>query len=330
MAGNLSVTGIVPPGSKVTGKDAMITVIPDTITQGPQHAIQPIPAQNGLLRIGTEYVFYRNSSSGTYPMKWGDEPQYNNKRDTRNVNCFVLQDCLRGVLGSAPSAHDAGERVEFLDEYAATLLSGNIDEKTDTVSLLNGALFPPTGYVLAGTEVIGWMKKEGNSLTGCQYLHGRYGTAKSRHMDGAMCISLPFRYHSRYEPLHDGNDLAYFAAARAIKGAVWKNLTYEIAKADGSNATAEDMKVRVVLNPDGAYEWSEKLTNKANGLLMFDDEGSHALPRVRADEMAVRVYFDYQPGAFNGNGWKRTLRLENMFLDYKTPLVVRRNDVIEQ
>ena len=330
MASSLSVTGIVPPGSKVNGKDAIITVIGDTITRGPAHVFPPTPPQNGLLRIGSEYVFYRNSGSGSYPMKWGDEPQYNNKRDTRKVTSFVFQDCLRGVLGSVPTAHDAGERVEFLDEYPASLLSGNIDEKTDTVGLLNAALFPPAGYVLAGSEVIGWTVKEGNSLTGCQYLHGRYGTAKSRHMDGTMCISLPFRYHSRYEPLHDGNDLAYFAAARSIKGAVWRNLTYELAKSDGGEAAAEGMKVRVVLNPDGAYEWSEKPTNKANGLLMYDDEGSHILPRVRADEMAVRVYFDYQPGAFSGNGWKRTLRLENLFLDYKTPLVVRRDDVIEQ
>ena len=330
MAAKLSITGIVPPGSKVNGKDAVITIIPDTITQGPSHVVQPIPAQNGLARIGTEYIFYRTSGSGSYSMKWGDEPQYNSKRDTRSVKSFILQDCLRGVLGSAPSAHNAGERVEFLDEYPATLLSGNIDEKADTVNILNGALFPPAGYVLAGIEVIGWMKKEGNSLTGCQYLHGRYGTGRSKHMDGTMCISLPFRYHSRYEPLHDGDDLAYFAAARSIKGAVWRNLSYEIAKSDGGDATAEDMKVRVVLNPGGEYEWSEKPTNKANGLLMFDDEGSHALPRIRADEMILRVYFDYQSGAFSGNGWKRTLRLENLFLDYKTPLVVRRNDVLEQ
>ncbi|MBN1807964.1 MAG: hypothetical protein JW909_02775 [Planctomycetes bacterium] len=330
MCGGLSCTGILPPEADVAANEALINVLPDYVAwSGTLPNMDPPPS--GLMRIGSEYIYYRTRASSSYPVKWGSEAQYDKKRDTRNIaNAYQMQGCLRGVLGSSATGHGPGERVEFYDEYAISILAGALSAESDSISVLDAQIFPAAGYLMVGSEVIGWTSKSGNSLEGCEKLHGRFGTPAGGHGDGSICIPIPFRYHSRYIKEYDGEELAYFGAARAIRGAVWQTLSYKVANAEGGSSASDDMQLRLALNPDRKAGWDEKAANKPDGLLVFTRDGNHQLPRIRADEVILRAYFEYLPGAFNGNGWKRTLRLENVFLGYSTPLVVRRNDVIEK
>jgi hypothetical protein len=73
-------------------------------------------------------------------------------------------------------------------------------------------------------------------------------------------------------------------------------------------------------------------TNREGGLYEFAGAGPHDLRtaggrRVRADQIEYRVLFDYLPGAAGGSGWKRTPRVDALYIEYGNPLVVVRREV---
>lgn len=329
---NLSPQAVLPPDKPVSSRDAKITVV-EPYSGWSGSPPRPRPRASGLAIIGSECVYYRQMSSGSLTMRWGEENTYAQKRDSRSLLAFSLDNCIRGALDTTPQTHYPGEPVQFLDDYPVSLLVATVPLKGDSVALMDASQFPSEGYLLVydgSREVLGWTGKSGNDLTGCQHIRGAFGTRAAQHTAGFLACLLPIRYHSRYEREYDGPDLVYFAAAKGVKEAVWTGMSYSAADADGSETASSGLRTRVLLRFSEDTGWDAKPAGGTNSLFEFTSDGMHALPRVRSNQVQLRVYYEYLPGAFNGNDWKRTLRLENIFLYYQTLPVIRRCDVTEK
>lgn len=201
------------------------------------------------------------------------------------------------------------------------------------MSLLDASQFPSEGYLQiydASREVLGWTGRNGDTLTGTEHIRGAFGTRAAQHPGGFLACLVPARYHSRYEREYDGPELVYFAAAKGLKEAVWTGLSYNVAEANGADASSSNLRTHLLLRFSEDIGWNAKPTNTPKGLFEFTKGGEQVLPRVRSNQVQLRFYYEYLPGAFNGNDWKRTLRLENIFLYYRTLPVVRRYDVTER
>jgi hypothetical protein len=76
-------------------------------------------------------------------------------------------------------------------EYSATTtLDGNIDDIQTTITVTSTALFPESGVIQIGTELINYGGKTGTDFTGCT--RGFSGTTAANHSDGALVTaSLP-------------------------------------------------------------------------------------------------------------------------------------------
>lgn len=328
---SLSPSGVIPPDQGVNAGDAVIPVL-ENYCNWSGGAPNPSPRDSGLVRIGSEYVFYRSFNSDSFALNWGDEDEYARKRDTRNVVRYVLQDCIRGALGSGRSMHKPGEPVQFLDEFPVSLLVSDILRGNDTFSLLDGSQFPESGYLLAldnTPEVVGWTQKNGTSFSGSENIRGAFGTPAARHAAGIICRLLPVRYHSRYKREYDGPELVYFSGSRSVKEAVWTSFSYTTSES-AEGGPAHSLRIRPVLRFSEETGWEEKPLNSGDSLYEFTRDGVNPLPRVRSDRVQFRFYYEYLPGAFNGNGWKSTMKLNNVFLEYATVPVVRRVDVTER
>lgn len=306
----------------------------------------PVPSQ-GVVLIDDEYIYYsRKGGETVIQVPWGPEQEANAKlTQDYEIKEVALEDCIRGVFGTKPAAHRPGAKVAFIEALPLTeLTSGlppNPNKEEQQFTVKNDYGFPDYGYALVmgpkgrDKEIIGWAEKSGTAFSYVGHLRGRFGTREHDHRWGDLALALPFRYWSRYEPDHDGGELAYFQGAHTVKGSVWRSIRWEVAGDDGG-PHMERILVRVHCRFDGEPGWDAKPTNDYDGIWEFARPGEHRIRTrsggpVIADTIEVRVHFEYLPGAWGPglNDWKRAVRLKNLVVTYGNPLVVRKCDLLE-
>ena len=248
-----------------------------------------------------------------------------------------LTGVIRGALGTKAVEHPVGAQALLLDGMAVSLLKGSLTRDTDTFSVANPAGFPNEGYAWVDNEVVSWLQKNNNSFTGCHNFHGRYGTTPADHDADSIVRCLPFRYWDREAKFYDGEGLAYVQSGYAANDAIWDGADFQISGTEERprpNCCQPRVLVRFESNPD----WSAEPTNRDGGLYEFRSKGNHvdlkgggAGGGIRANQLEMRVYWEFRPGAFiPGSDWKRTFTIERMRATYYTPMVMRRLDEIER
>jgi hypothetical protein len=90
--------------------------------------------------------------------------------------------------------------------------------------------------------------------------------------------------------------------------------------------------LRLQVRFDGAPGWETPPGNRDGELYEFEGPGPHELRDVagrpvRADQIEYRILFEYGPGAFLGNGWKQTPRVDALYIEHGSPLAVLRREV---
>ncbi|HKX45780.1 MAG TPA: hypothetical protein VJP77_03695, partial [Planctomycetota bacterium] len=170
----------------------------------PTGVLESLPEDGGLLRIGNELLVYsaRDPASGT----------------------VTVAEAGRGLLGTEPRFHRAGESVVWLSHTPVTVLDSALDVGDSDLFVADLDEFPEQGTVLVGEELVHHTaRREGalvmprrSNLAGAMdaggpgLFRGRYGSNELAHPAGTAVIWFPFRYWDRWEPAADAPELHYF------------------------------------------------------------------------------------------------------------------------
>ncbi len=307
-----------------------------------------IPWGRDRVRLQPSPLIYKNCPFDRYPPEkgWTGSPvgascEAGCQRKMRTV---MLDDCVRGVLGTQKKTHAPGARVIFLEGLRLTVLEDAFLTGGDVFNVKDATGFPDEGYAVMfapgkepfGGEIVGWTKKSGTSFDGAEDLRGRYGTREQGHRTDDLVLNLPFRYWDRFAvDFKDEASLAFFQGSYAAREAYWYSVELTEKGFDGGAAT-DLVGLRTVCRFDGEPSWNERPTNRPGGLWEFRGGGHHSVsgsgggPLI-ADSIEVRVYWQYQSGAWGHevNDWKRNVRLDNMTVTFGNPLVVRKVDLLD-
>ncbi|MCA8962406.1 MAG: hypothetical protein KDC38_17900, partial [Planctomycetes bacterium] len=261
----------------------------------------------------------------------------------------------RGMLNSQPPTVTSFTGLETLPltQLGVTRLVGNITDETFTVE--SNEDFPSgLGYFMTDEglgsnvhEIVAYQYRQSggsgalfararNQADGAGLFRGRYGTNSELALNaGLTVVEFPVRYHDRYQPEVESEDLSYYQRQITIPGARWDSIQW--VEQEPRNR-ALNTQVRVVARFDGAPEWSEKPTNQPGGLYLFTDGEATNRIEVEAETMELRVYFFYPQGSYSRNAgsigggwndsWKHSPTLDSIDVHYRKPWrVTHREDL---
>ncbi len=305
--------------------------------------------KSGMIRIGDELIFYeRGTSSKTSYFSdirpYIDNSKFQKQSKAQRAHPFnrmgktvmQLSGLKRGVLGTEATDHPTGAGVMLYDAAPISMLNSAMSPLSDSFSILDGTGFPKEGYVWINDEVLSYRQGGGRSFSGCEPFRGCFGTSPSGHGAGSIVQSLPFRYWDRDARGYDGVGLAYLQAGYSSYDAIWDTVELKT-NAGSERALPNTILPRVLVRFDRAPEWDTKPTNEEGGLFEFHGADVHILKGliggqgVRANEIEIRVYWNYKQGAFHpGQDWKKTFGLDELRATYHSPMDFRRLEQVER
>lgn len=275
--------------------DASVTTIPMATVGG-------MDQEGGAILVGDEVIGYA-----------GIDPSTN-----------TLTNCTRGYLGTSPAVHELGDRVfnlAFLAIASLTAAVGPTDKELPCVP--NN--FPRDGYVLVGTELVGYTHFGASGgpafAQGCDF-RGAFGTAPANHNQYDLVYAFPFRYWDRFTANSDDSLLSWFGASHRATGARWGRVTWEEVLPNNSL----DIQVRVRLNSEP--RWANVPTNRAyvpgkgGGIWLFDAPTGGSLGGVKADAIDVRVDFVWLDNAYANGEWKDCAQFHGLTVEHEQEPVI--------
>ncbi|HLU48812.1 MAG TPA: hypothetical protein VK116_12040, partial [Planctomycetota bacterium] len=259
----------------------------------------------------------------------------------------------RALLGTQATVHELGDPVTLVPWVSVTPIVGPMT--ASGLPVLDSSGFSRRGgYVLVDStqpgrpfEILPYLRTEGPNLLrvprderGELCLRGSFGTPYGPIGEGAFAWELPFRHYDRYAPETESESLAYFQRSFRAEGARWVSLSWrERPWRSGRERLAD---VVVAARFDREADWSAKPKNEPGSLYLFEktkrarggEDEPFVLDRV-ADELEIRIYFRYRPGAFQRVGgdvwnddWKETPVLEELTIEYeKDGAIVRHEEL---
>ncbi|MBI5368317.1 MAG: hypothetical protein HZA54_14875 [Planctomycetes bacterium] len=246
-----------------------------------------------------------------------------------SVGLIELTGCGRGFLGTRAAGHGIGARVFNLPFFPVGVLDGGVGAGEAAIALAAPAQgapgrqgFPREGYVLVDSELIGYVRDSGNTLSipagkdGQGLWRGAFGTTAAAHASGAFACALPFRFWDRWKKGADDDSMAYYQFARAATGALWRRLSWTDQRPD------RHCGVRALGRLDGRPAWDSPPTNRAGGIWEFTDGAARNRLDTRGDRIEVRFVFDFAAGAYADGAWTDTAAVRSVRVDYEQPQVV--------
>ncbi len=334
-----TVTGALPVNSTDPAYGRLNATATNVIVQMPsQAAANQVPATGGAVRIDDEMIYYQGRTVSQITLPYtpqlpyrvppivGVPPWDGDQSDPRpNYRPWVvtLTGVRRAVLGTRGADHAPGTAAAFLDCFPVTELAGGLTDTASDVNVRSATGFDDEGYLVAGSEIVGYTRRAGNTLKEGMF-RGAFGTQAQVHGAGELTFPLPFRYWDRFIPESDSSELACFQGGFTAAGSNWYDLELAI--------MGNPSRVYTLMRFDGQPEWSAKPTNREGGLYAFFGTGPHRLRTssnrpVRADQIEYRVFFPYALGDSRGDAWKETPAVDTVAVSYGNPLVVMRREV---
>ncbi|QDV06467.1 hypothetical protein Poly30_19770 [Planctomycetes bacterium Poly30] len=284
----------------------------------PGTAVGMLPADGGIVRIGEELIAYQQIQGAIAVAVNG-----------------------RGLMGTLPQAHAAGEAVHWLEGWEVTTLVAAIGPDDAALPVSSIQDFGTNGTVLIDDELIHYTRVFGGALVmprssgepgamdelGPGVFRGRFGTTPASHSSGAAIISFPARYWDRYAPRYDGPDLAFFGLSVNQPGAFWNGVIWDAQ--EGQTGGAE---IVVLQRTDPNVPWDAD-PEDTEGLTLMEQgdlEGGLIPIGGQSDRAEWRVFARYAAGAFDpafgaSHGWKDTPRFIQLGVTYSAPPRVYRS-----
>lgn len=272
-----------------------------------------LPPDAGLIQIDDEIIAYGSINT--------------------TQNGFRLGDCERGFMNTTATAHSFGANVVLLDWRAISKIAGGCDANAYQIPIESDADFAPFGgTALIGNEMIHFTRAAGNTLfmpygidsSGSDrgLFRGRYGTRIGGHQASEFVLDMPFRYWDRYSPESDDPELSFYEFAVNQPGAFFTDLSWR------HKFAKPNLGMRIACRLDPRVRWDAPAQEQKGRIRYFDSESGQTEGKTNAvrldvngDGMDARVYFIYQPEAFDpvdlrSNAWKETPILEMADVGY--------------
>ncbi|MCE9582931.1 MAG: hypothetical protein K8T20_10585 [Planctomycetes bacterium] len=240
-----------------------------------------------------------------------------------------LKGVQRGYLGTTARAHAKGSVSFPLIHLAIGALAAAIDKGGNDLPLNSLGGFPAESFVLVDTEIIGASRQKTDNLTsprGCSF-RGAFGTEATNHSKDALVYAMPFRYFDRYTRAADDSDLHWFGATFRATGARWKSLKWDEILGNGST------NIRLFVRFDAGPRWIEMpLESKGRKkepiprFIEFEDPKGGSLEGTVADQVDVRVMFEYLDGAYKRGQWKAAPEFRGLEAIYEQDNVIHQHE----
>jgi len=284
----------------------------------PTAVLGALPPDAGLLRIGDELVCYSalDTTSGRVTIAPGG----------------------RGLLGTDPQPHAAGECITWLSHRPVSVLAQPAAATDALLRVEDLTELAFQGTFLVGQELVHATHHESQSLAmprassapGAQDRRGgglfraRFGTAAQSHALGTPVIQFPFRYWDRWAPLADAPELGYASFVGDQPGAWWDSVFWT-----EQPPLASGPRIAVLERRDPRAPWDADPNSDPRLVLRTDGmPGGQGNPlRVLGDRIEWRVHVLYGADSFdpvNGtaHGWKCSPRLALFGAQYLAPSLV--------
>ncbi len=276
-----------------------------------------IPKGGGLIAIDTEIVAFASHQDGV----------------------FQIAQNGRGLLGTETRGHDRGARVRFLTHRPAAILSGGVSARSSEFPVQSiGSLPTSGGTVLIGRELAHycWTRNLGDNAVlemprhfppgadraGSEargLLRARFGTSAATAASGEVVIGFPFRHWDRHVPQSDDPELAYFQLTTNEAPAYFRTIRWREEKTDPR------VEAVCLVRADGKLPWSdEPLPPGGLWQLTAGSEQSGNTHRLghHASRLEIRFATVYKPGcldlaSYTAHGWKTTVTIEDVVLEYE-------------
>ena len=284
-------------------------------------AIDGLPTNGGLLRIGDEILAYENADA--------------------SLGVLTVATSGRGLLGTVAQPHEAGEPVTFLEFWPVTILSGPVSASDGTLPVTDLSGFPFAGTLRIDDELVHYTRPRQGSFEmprsstvpgrmdeqGDGIFRGRFGTAAASHAAGVAVIGHPFRYWDRWSDRADAPELAYFGFEVEQPSAWWQGLNFEWEPSGSGGA-----QIGVLQRTDSDVPWDADPGLEEHLRVLWEgDEGGGLVPMaLQADRVEWRVFARYNPNAFDplgglSHGWKETPRFRRLAVGFVAPNQVLRS-----
>ncbi|MFH0889290.1 MAG: LamG-like jellyroll fold domain-containing protein [Planctomycetota bacterium] len=261
---------------------------------------------SGIVKVGDEYIGYATINAGT-----------------------SLTNCKRGYLNSSVLTHDKKQRAFNLSALLpVSALTTDISAEGSVISITNVNGFAANGgYLLIGNdlntaEVVGYCNIVNSSFVMPAHsngiFRGAFGTNEQAHNTNTLCYGIPFRYWDLQKADAFDNQMAYFQAAHYARGATWKKISWNETHTPSNDSL---VRLRFLARFNNQPPWNTSPTNQKDGIFEFTDPNGANSINIQADQIEVMVFFQYLPGAFSSNAWKRSPLLENIYVEYDKPVV---------
>lgn len=142
---------------------------------------------------------------------------------------------------------------------------------------------------------------------------GAFGTPASSHSADGPIFAIPYRYFDRYRAESFDSQMQYFQAGTCIANATWRRVTWEAQIPVG-------VRLHVLARVDGKPEWTVPPTNKPGGLYEFTQPAGKNPMELRGDQLEIRMYIEYLPGAYDTDAWKSTPVIDTLAVEYTRPI----------
>ncbi|HEX5054060.1 MAG TPA: hypothetical protein VFZ65_19935 [Planctomycetota bacterium] len=274
------------------------------------------PATGGLVMIDSEIIAYQSRADGQ----------------------FTVAQNGRGLLNTEPRDHDRGARVHFLTHRPMAILTKGIGPRDSSLPVAAlGAMPQHGGTVLLGRELLhyAWVRIQGDaavlemprwfppgedptSSAARGLFRGRYGSAPQGASNAEAIISFPFRYWDRYAEYSDDPELAYFQLTTTEAPVFYRTLRWREETVDAR------VSVDCLVRTDSKAPW-QAAPATTPGLWQFQGGSASAEPHrigTQASRLEVRFAAVYHPGVldlttFRAHGWKTSVRVEDVRVDYE-------------
>lgn len=246
-----------------------------------------------------------------------------------DVSGFRLKGLKRGYLGTTPRPHGKCSQVFPLTYLAIAVLQKGIAADGRKFGAGGAGGFPGEGYFLVDREIVGWSRVGTDLLwmpAGCSF-RGAFGTTPDTHAEGSLLYAMPWRFFDRFTVASDDSDLHWFEGTLRATGARWKSVRWEEMFGGSS------VDVRTFVKFSTSPRWIEYSPVAPAGkkdarpkFFGFDDSKGGSLGGTMADQVNVRVMFEFTDGAYARDQWKECPQVRGFTVEYEQDNVVHRHE----
>lgn len=278
------------------------------------------PQDAGIVRIGDELICYQGVDPGG--------------------GTVLVAEGGRGMLGTDPQPHAAGEAVSLLESLEVGVLAKGVGAEDSAIAITASDDFPNSGLLLIEDELVHYAWLDASELgmprassvpgafdgKGAGLFRGRFGTTAAGHGPNTPVVLFPFRYWDRWTPRADAPELHYLGVSLSQPAAFWRSVFWEV---EPAGPGGPHLSILQRTNP--AVPWDADPEEEPDlDLLTEGMPGDEPNPIGRqSDRIEWRICLEYAPGAFDpvlgmAHGWKMAPRLSFFGAQYLGPSMTLR------